>query len=512
MKQFTPWLRQLLASGGLRLASLFGIFLCLQISLILIFKTSELSSSLFYFVLILVLPAGLVVAGTAWCLRRLGFEGSETWLDAVRLVALFPLTAAAFWFFFIDGRLGAPKPGDGEKIREEIRANTIEAQNLSEAYRLQDATRIFDSAEKLASKLSPDALAGDTEGAVYRLRRARAKHEFRGHHFARSLELALQAARTYPKDPEIIYLAGLLRLELSRKASAKATRDSLRFFDSAFALDPAFYPALVQWARIEARTRPTYAELRIRALLKQTREPKALYWALGEVYEGSGRKKEALKFYEKALKKPLSAFAGEIFLAEGRTRAALGQMGRAAQSFESAFLADPPNQLGLLEEARIFYSMKRFFEAERTLLRLLFFAPEFPGARSLLGQVYVKLGQAKLAKSTLEKNLVENPNALTARMELAGLYYRSGAYGEAVDLLKHFVGMPLNDATAWIPLAKESDGNLPWDLLQKAHLLIAQSYQRLGKKEEARTTLKKGIEFFGDEEGRQLAQALKRLK
>ncbi len=519
MNQLRGWIRQLLASKAFWYAVLFGVFFGLEIALLVLNDLVADPRTGVYLILFFTAAAIIFISMAAAALRLLlGLRGREMWKQGARFVSASAAAAGVIMLLKMQTATPAKRAAEAAQARvaavTEVTKQIETARLLSEGYELRKAEELFRQARSqwVQSRVDREARTDiDVE-----LSSQWAKHSFRAGRYEPALELALSAAKIDPRRSDILFLAGQLReryqaMKVPGKREKSSTAAS-RFYESAFHIDPQNYPALAAAARTLGRDDFPKAERRISELVRKRYFPRAYHWAMAEAYGASGRVKESLLEFDRALATAAPAhqlqFTGDILLSQGRIREAAGQAGRALQSYEAAALSNPCRD-GFFEAGRLLFSMGRYFESERLLLRLLSLAPEYPGAHSLLGLVYRKIGQPDLAKRALAMALAENPDALSAAVELAGLRVRAGAYGEAVDVLSKFLSFSEDKGYLWVARAWEAEGGSPFQKVKQAVLIAADSYGRLGKPEEARRVLKEGLHFFGADD-RTLAAALKK--
>jgi len=111
----------------------------------------------------------------------------------------------------------------------------------------------------------------------------------------------------------------------------------------------------------------------------------------------------------------------EYFVKAARGHTAEGQSELAVEAAERAAALDPKNPETPLVRALALVSLKRFDDAEESLLKHLSMKPESPGGYAVLGRIQMAQGRTDGARASLEKAVELQPNQPGAIEGLAAL-------------------------------------------------------------------------------------------
>ncbi len=111
----------------------------------------------------------------------------------------------------------------------------------------------------------------------------------------------------------------------------------------------------------------------------------------------------------------------EYFVQAARGHTAEGQPELAVEAAERAAALDPRNPETPLIRALALVSLKRFDDAEESLLKHLSMKPESPGGYAVLGRIQMAQGRTDGARASLEKAVELQPNQPGAIETLAAL-------------------------------------------------------------------------------------------
>jgi type IV pilus biogenesis/stability protein PilW len=169
--------------------------------------------------------------------------------------------------------------------------------------------------------------------------------------------------------------------------------------------------------------------------LKVNPENKEALNYLGYISARYGKYEEAVSYYSKAV--AIDPNYSEAINNLGIAYAELEQWDEAVHQFNTA-LKDPTyltpgsaySNLGF-----VYYMKGKYREAEKALKEALVRNPVSARAMYVLGLVYIKLGDDKLAIDSFMKTIGMVPDYVDAHWELANVYLRTGDNARA---LKHF--------------------------------------------------------------------------
>lgn len=273
---------------------------------------------------------------------------------------------------------------------------------------------------------------------------------------------AVRVAKAYldkhPKDPGGLNLLGVA------KAGAGDLEGAHKAYTQALAAAPAFHPARLNLAKLEAaRGRHDAARAQFQAILKaQPKHPQAMFELAG-VELAAGRPAEALRWYnaahaqeprnilfslklvdvylllgqaDKALEqaKQLGAADGDNFQvmsALGRAHAAAGQTERAAASFaKMSKLAGFKTPL-LEETARLQLRLGDLDGASLSLTKALGEQPAAVGANALMAELSLRKGQRAEALERAKRLAANAPRSALAQRALAEISQALGQHAQA---------------------------------------------------------------------------------
>lgn len=140
----------------------------------------------------------------------------------------------------------------------------------------------------------------------------------------------------------------------------------------------------------------------------------------------------------------------EYYLQAARGHTAEGQSELAVEAAERAAALDPGNPETPLIRALALVALKRFDDAEESLLKHLSMKPDSPGAYAVLGRIQIAQGRADGARASLEKAVELQPNQPGAIEGLASLEPDAGA---AIDRVRKLARKRPKSWAAWSVLA-----------------------------------------------------------
>ncbi len=305
------------------------------------------------------------------------------------------------------------------------------------------------------------------------------KHYYKRQDYAEALNQFLKAAKLNPADSEISYYAGLLRL-LFKKDGA---REAIRFFYSAYTLDPQNYDALAEWLKLKvANYEKNFAVKFVRSLIDSEPQNASLYWILGEVYAANKEFRRAITYYHQSL--DIDNRASKVRMSLAKSLEAIGELDKAVAEFRLASLLDRRNSEGFFKAAELLYQMKKFAEAEEVLKFLAGVTPNYPGTQRMLAKIYEVRGLKDQAMAAMKREVTMNPQNVKYRLELAELYMGYEKFDLAVTELTEVTNLPsLSKAPEFL-----------YDKI-RGYLLLSRCYRAQNKPESAEGTIKLALEI-----------------
>jgi tetratricopeptide (TPR) repeat protein len=257
-----------------------------------------------------------------------------------------------------------------------------------------------------------------------------------------------QAKELHVGAPKLLHAQILLELG----EIARANKD----VEEVIAIAPDMVDALIIKAKVQAAKKNTgEAERILKAQLAKTPKSSQLLTALGEIYLGMGRLREAREKLTEATTYDTHAFDAQLKLAQ--VNEAEGNYKEAHHQLEEVSKANLGNVLVLKELARLEFDMGNPAEAATNLQRAIERTPNDPQLRLLLAKVLTAQRQYSKAEKAIrdaESNQADKVALNLARGRLAA---RRGRLTEAIGLLDSVRGAQPSSVEAW-------------ELLVRAHL------------------------------------------
>jgi tetratricopeptide (TPR) repeat protein len=170
--------------------------------------------------------------------------------------------------------------------------------------------------------------------------------------------------------------------------------------------------------------------LRLRqALEKNKPDNPTFYLAMGAAYSKSGKNKEAIPWYEEAIRRRPDYQQALRMLA--LTLAASGDLTRAAEVGEKAAATGHPDTTVLTNLGSVYLQQGRLDDAKRVLERALTINPDLPDATVFLGLQASRKGDAVRAESLFRSAINMQPDFSEPHNNLASILARQGKYPEA---------------------------------------------------------------------------------
>jgi tetratricopeptide (TPR) repeat protein len=170
--------------------------------------------------------------------------------------------------------------------------------------------------------------------------------------------------------------------------------------------------------------------LRLRQAMEKYKPDNAtFYFAMGSAYAKSEKNKEAVPWFEEAIRRRPDYQQALRGLA--LTLAASGDLTRAAEVGEKAAATDHPDTTVLANLGSVYLQQGRLDDAKRVLERALTINPDLPDATVLLGLLSSRKGDVVRAESLFRSAINMQPNFSEPHNNLASILARQAKYPEA---------------------------------------------------------------------------------
>jgi predicted CXXCH cytochrome family protein len=166
----------------------------------------------------------------------------------------------------------------------------------------------------------------------------------------------------------------------------------------------------------------------VQALEKYRPAAPEFYFELGKAQAKADRKREAIRWFEEALRRQSNFRPALKEL--GAVLVDLGELPRAAEILERA-AAPPLDASALTDLGNVYLRLGKLDEAERVLQSALATNPEEPDAHNLLGLERLQKGDRARAEASFREAIRFEPDLAPAHNNLANLLAGSGDYAQA---------------------------------------------------------------------------------
>lgn len=230
------------------------------------------------------------------------------------------------------------------------------------------------------------------------------------------------------------------------KKEPDAGRASLQ---QALAIDPHYYPALMNLARLDIRDKnPTAARKRFEDALAQKPDHEQLLLGYANVLSSTGASNDEVKqALERAVQANPASAAGHVALIDYLRRT---DDREAALSAAQKALATLPNNTAVLDaagQAQLVGGQTE--QAISTFQKLVNAAPNSPNGHLRLAQAYGVEKNADAAIQSLRKAISIRPELDTARTQIVGLLLATGRTDEALAESRKLQKLRPNDALGY---------------------------------------------------------------
>lgn len=326
----------------------------------------------------------------------------------------------------------------------------------TEQYEFERARSLLEKAYRLA----PDR--AETHVAL-------GKYYYRKKDIDEALNYFLRGAKLSPSNSDILYHAGLLRLELKKGGE----REAERFFYQAYLQDPKNYNALVAWLRLKTTQREkNFAMKFVRNLMEAEPENPYYHWALGEVFAAASEYRRAIPEFHKAL--DLDNRLSKVRMALAEALEAVGELERAVAEYRLSSLLDRRNSDGLFRAGELLHKMRKYNQAEEVGTYLASLSPSYPGVHRFLSHLHLVKKRIPEGIREMEIEVENNPENYQFMNELAELYMQFEKNDKATEVLSRVTSLPKLQKT----------GDFKEERI-RAYLLLSRALRAQGKLDSA---------------------------
>lgn len=264
----------------------------------------------------------------------------------------------------------------------------------------------------------------------------------------RAIQAANAAVNAFGEDAIQMAAALVLRAQLQKETEAR-----LEDYDQAIQLDPSSVDA---W---QGRA-VTYMEqgdfdraiADFNSLIEKNENNVNAHLAMGEALTNMEKFDEALKHVEKAIKlKPDSSLAytlrARLHLVKDDAKAAIADL-------DKALKVQPRDVSALLIRARVHLSEENLDAARNDAERALSFRPGLPQALLIRGMILAEQGQLSEAIKVMKLLLERDPENVSWRMQLGGLYLQDSRPSKAIEI---FTKILAEDEGNWLARQARAD-------------------------------------------------------
>jgi putative PEP-CTERM system TPR-repeat lipoprotein len=307
----------------------------------------------------------------------------------------------------------------------------------------EKASALAPKSAELATSLALSKLGqGNESAAVSELERATAldpassragitlvRTEMSLKHYDKALAAAQALEKQRPQDPQVHNLKGAAYLAKGDVANARAS------FDKALAVQPAYFPAVANLARLDMQDHKSdAAKKRFETLLEKDKKNVQAMLALAEIAAGEGHLDQAGPWLEKAVAEQPDAIDPSLRLAEYYARTK--QQQKALTLVGKLQTANPTNPQVIDAMGQLQLVGKDPAAALETYSKLATITPKSPAAHMRLASAHMLMKNEPAAAQDLKRALAADPHYLPARAALAEMAVRKGNPDEALQLVR----------------------------------------------------------------------------
>lgn len=243
--------------------------------------------------------------------------------------------------------------------------------------------------------------------------------------YDKAIGVVLNMLQEYPVDPAVMSLAGNVFVMSGDRAEAR------RYFNKTLQTQPDYVPATMMLARLEEiEGNSAEAEMLYKNLIKTDDNNYAALNALARLAKSNQQTDKMVEWLEKAIAKEPQSLRSRTILTDHYLREK--QLDKAGLLIKDLIKIESRNKGVLLLKARWQVAGGNNNEALLTLNELVTRAPDSLTARTMLGEVYLKLGQQSDAHRQLGIVLKKQPYYVPALLLITKLELRLGNYVNAL--------------------------------------------------------------------------------
>jgi putative PEP-CTERM system TPR-repeat lipoprotein len=248
-------------------------------------------------------------------------------------------------------------------------------------------------------------------------------------HYDKAMAAALALEKAHPQDPQIHNLKGGVLAAMGDVAGARAS------FEKAVALQPGFFPAVANLARLDMQDRkPDAAQKRFEAVLEKDKKNVPAMMALAEIAGVRNQPEQVAIWLEKALAEKPDAVDPALKLAEHYARNKQEQ--KALTLMSKVQTSNPANPAVLDMLGQIQLANKDQNGALETYSKLASLTPKSPAVHMRLASVHMLMKNEPAAVQDLKRAIAADPSYLPARIGAAELAVRRGKPDEAMAMAR----------------------------------------------------------------------------
>ena len=244
--------------------------------------------------------------------------------------------------------------------------------------------------------------------------------------YSKAIDIVFGMLRKYLDDPAVLTLAGNVFVISNDRPEAR------KYFKRALQVEPGYVPATMLLARLEELDGRTAKAKQLYKKLAQTNQKDInSLMALARLAEIQKQPEDMANWLQLAGKRSPQDVLSRKALVEHALRE--NQLEKADLLLKEIIDIAPGDNSLLGLEARLQIAEGQYDEALSTLKKLVGKVPESVYARTLLAEVYFKLGQRVLTRQQLHIVLEKQPYFVTALIMLANLELQSGQYDKVLE-------------------------------------------------------------------------------
>jgi putative PEP-CTERM system TPR-repeat lipoprotein len=278
-----------------------------------------------------------------------------------------------------------------------------------------------------ASGLSDLELAATLDPKSLQAGMALVQTEMRLKHYDKALATVQAMEKQQPDNPQVYNVKGAVYLIKGDNANARAA------FEKAIALQPTFFPAVTNLARLDLmENKPDAAKQRFQKVLEKDKNNFGAMSSLGDLAMAQKKTDEATSWYEKASAANPDAVVPALKL--GTHYLHIQQPQKALALARKLQTANPtnPELLDLLGQAQV--ATKDVSGALDTYSKLVNVVPKSPQAQMRLAGVHMLMKNDAEAAADLKRAVSMAPDFMPARLAQIQLAVRANHFDDALNI------------------------------------------------------------------------------